>query len=228
MTIKKSPVALQAQMDNCFSKITADMEKEFELNKDKIAQGKADLKFLTWSIQAKAGYNSYAKSWTSFADKLILGADSTDPAILPTLPTLPAMPAIVPAGIRERFIDLANDIAGHKKCTPAILVNLGLEPASTISKSGPSAPVATVKLEAGHPIISFIKNKFTGAQIYKDSGDGNGFVKLDKSNLSKFKDESLLPPSGTAVLWRYRLIYLKGNTEVGDFSNTIEITVTGL
>lgn len=228
MDIKLGIGPLHRQMGNLLSKMDAATCTKFDIDKAELATEIDDYNFLGWVLGAKTAYQSYSKSWTDFADHLVQDVDTNILAILPTLPTLPAVPAVPFVGIRDRFEKFCKKIANHKNCTQAILVNLGVASDPATSKPSIVKPVAKVKLEAGHPLISYKKGDYTGVRIYKDFGDGNGFIKFDKSNLSKFKDDSPLPPADTAVIWRYRLIFLQGNTEVGELSDVIEITVAGI
>ena len=227
MYVEKSLPALHLQMGNFLTKLDANVIDKFGLDKKKIAQSTADWQYIGWSIEAKTAYSSYSKSWTKFGEHLVLDADNGVAVITPTLPVLPAMPAPVPPGIRARFISLAEDIANNSLCTNDILVNLGIAPVQAPVNTQ-LQPEPKLKTEAGHPLISYKKRNQEGAQIYKDSSDGKGFVRFDKATTSKYIDESPLPPSGTAVVWTYKLIFIKGNKEIGNFSNPVSISVVGI
>lgn len=229
MNIELGLGPLYNQMGNCLAKIDQPFIDKFGIDKTKLAVNNKDYVFLGWLIAAKAAYSSLSKSWTDFGKNVVFGDVGVNAAILPVLPVLPATPAIPPTGIRARFVSLAESIANNPNCTNDILVNLGLATAETpATKQTKEKPEVKVKMIAGRPNFTIKIGKHSGAQIYKDSGDGKGFAKFDKTTLSRYKDESPLPAPGTAVIWRYRFILIKGNTEVGDFSDVIEVTVTGI
>ena len=228
MYIEQGLTPLHRQMGNLLAKIDKAFIDKFGIDSVILAIIIADYRFLGWVLEAKTAYHTYSKSWTDFGDHLVYDKDSKSLALLPTMPTMPVTPTVSTIGIRARFESFAQSIADNSNCTHDILVNLGIASDTATTNPAGTKPAAKVALEGGHPIISYTKGKYTGAQLYKDSGDGKGLVKFDKAIQSKYKDETPLPPAGTAVIWRYRLIFIKGNKETGDFSDWIEVTVTGI
>ena len=66
---------------------------------------------------------------------------------------------------------------------------------------------------------------YQGYQVYKDWGDGKGFVHLQVSLHADFVDNSLLPIEGITQTWRYKVIYYLKGEQVGNFSNIVSVTV---
>ncbi len=89
-------------------------------------------------------------------------------------------------------------------------------------------PIVKESLHVGHPFFKYVKSGYEGVQIYKDWGDGKGFVKFDKAINPTYTDNSALPAAGVAVSWKYKFIYLYKEAEVGTPSEIVEVLVTGM
>lgn len=60
-------------------------------------------------------------------------------------------------------------------------------------------------------------------EIQVDRGDGKGWVFLTYDTTPNYTDTAPLPV--TPMKWKYRAIYRLGDAQVGQWSNTMEITV---
>lgn len=193
-----------------------------------IAKIKADRLYLGYEIETRDKYIAYGESWTSHEQALIHGVDNGSISVPPPLPTLAVAPTGVHAGMRDRFSNIAADSKKSTNYTVSIGIDLGIEATVTPFVPANGKPAVKCTLHVGHPFFKYLKDQYQGAQIYKDSGDGKGFVKFDKAISPTYTDNSALPASGVAALWKYRFVYLYQDEEVGTASDIIEITVTGM
>ena len=76
------------------------------------------------------------------------------------------------------------------------------------------------------PLLKWKRGRLPSVQIFADHGDGK-FAFLTSSVLSRFTDHSPLPPRGTAAVWNYKAIYYKDDAQIGQWSKTVSVTVTG-
>ena len=104
---------------------------------------------------------------------------------------------------------------------------LGIYPATVDSLvAAEIKPPLSAKLSpAGHPILHSLKSIYQGYEVYKDWGDGKGFVAFKTSMQADFIDNSDLPVAGITQVWRYKIVYLLKNEEVGNFSDIVSVTV---
>jgi len=193
-----------------------------------IAAIKADAAFLTWVINTRKGYITNGESWTTFGDSLFRGADEGSNAVPPALPSVATMPTLVHPGMRKRFSEIAANCKSSSGYTETIGTDLEIVATDTPFVPGDGKPVVKESLHVGHPFFKYTKGEYEGVQIYKDSGDGLGFVKFDKAINPTYTDNSALPAAGVAVVWQYKFVYLYKDAEVGTASTVIEVVVTGL
>ncbi|WP_156026877.1 hypothetical protein [Sporocytophaga myxococcoides] len=62
--------------------------------------------------------------------------------------------------------------------------------------------------------------------IYVDRKDGKGFVFLVNDATRDYVDNHPLPTGTDTAVWSYKGIFKLKSAQVGEFSNTINITVT--
>jgi len=84
-------------------------------------------------------------------------------------------------------------------------------------------PEIIALLAAGVIDIRWEKFVADGILFEKDSGDGKGFLFLDKDNEPDYQDTTPLP--ATAKVWKYRAMYLIKDKKVGQWSDVVSITV---
>ena len=189
---------------------------------------KADSKYLEWLITAKKAYITIGEAWTSFGDNSIYGTDEGIDVVQPALPTLEAAPPLVHPGFRNRFSALAADCKKSTNYSEDIGINLGIVAVVTPFKPADGKPVVKHSLHVGHPFFRYFKGNYDGVQIYKNWGDGNGFVKFDKAINPTYTDNSTLPAAGVAVVWQYKFVFLYQDEEVGTTTDVVEVLVTGM
>jgi len=187
-----------------------------------------DAKYLGWSIGIRNSYITTGFAWTSFEHLLYNGDKASVDVVPPPIVAYGIVPTAVKPGMRARFSDVCAIIKKDPNYTNAIGLDLGIVEVVPVFVPEEGKPDVTVSLHTGHPFFKYLIDQYQGAQIYKDSGDGKGFLKYDKAIMPTYTDDAHLPASGVAVLWRYKFVYLYGGVEVGSVSSIIEVMVTGM
>ncbi|MFN0080614.1 MAG: hypothetical protein ACKVY0_29450 [Prosthecobacter sp.] len=170
-----------------------------------------------------------AQGWTAEKNYERDGGDSAPAG--QTVPELPAgFPVAVPAGIVRRFRDLVKRLKAIKNYTPPIGQALGIE--GTV-QAGPDLAIIqaiiALSIIGNAVLISWGWQGFSAfldmLELQVDRGDGKGFVFLTYDTTPNYTDTTPLP--ATPTKWKYRAIYRVGDAQVGQWSNTVEITVGG-
>lgn len=148
---------------------------------------------------------------------------------VPTLPVLSPAPAIVPEGMFDRISQLVARIKKSFGYSDNIGEDLGIIPPSSASVDVDTMqPDLQIKLNVGRPRLKWIKGYSDAADVYVDRNDGNGFIFLVRSLKSEFIDTAVLAPSKVFDEWKYKAIYIIGNTPVGLYSNIVTVDVKKL
>ena len=91
------------------------------------------------------------------------------------------------------------------KLSEGIVKDLGIFPSITHEYIETCEPNLTVKLVGGgFPILHCDKLFFEGNEVWKD--EGNGYHKLDTSNLAKYTDTTPLSTTGVWLTFKYKTI----------------------
>ncbi len=184
------------------------------------------------ALDGAEAYSKYTSALVALK-VLMRDSDKTGGAEL-TLPK-PPEPVVfegpVVAGIFEDTSKIVSDIKRSKKYNEVIGKDLRILP---LPEAGGGAggsgdeprPVLVVELQTGRPNILWKKGKFDGIKIHVDRGSGKfEFLAIDTH--PDYLDTHPLPELGKAEIWKYMAIYLKKDAEVGDWSEPVQITVTG-
>jgi hypothetical protein len=97
------------------------------------------------------------------------------------------------------------------------------EPAPNPETTKPE--IKAVLAAGGKVEIQWRKGGFTGVRIEVDRGNGQ-WVFLAVDTEPHYID-TLSPAPGTAVVWKYRAIYLEGDANFGQWSDPASIAVQG-
>ena len=173
-------------------------------------------------------YKEYLGKLTEYKNELRDGvAPGSAASLEPTPPTMGAAPTAVNPGIFTRATSLVLRIKAHNDYTLADGKDLGLEGEEvTDDDLSTIKPIIQVRLvNGGFPEIVWKKKSTDGIDIYVDRGTGN-FIFLATDTVPNYTDTFSLP-SGAAV-WRYRCIYRVDDAQVGQWSDIVSVTVTGV
>jgi hypothetical protein len=227
LLIEKTDAAFNAQLKNFANKIPT-YQTILGATAAEVASSKADSLAMDYTITNQVTTQTFASTYTAFKQLLRKGGDASlgPPPVMPAFAVAPPMPL---PNIEQRFRNLIQRLSHSSGYTKAIGEDLGIEaPDTAASKIALDAgkPVFTIELSSGgHPNLRWTKGKYDGVEIWKDSG--TGFVKLDRDMRPDYIDKSDLPAPGTAAVWRYKMIYLKDDEQIGNWSDPVSVTVYG-
>ena len=201
----------------------------FGLTNDEIKSATDDAALNRWAFQVQTQIQKYSPSITGFKNLLRYGNGSEVLTIIPIPLVFATAPDMVAADDQLRFTKLADKIKANLNYTTDIGKGLGIEGSHTPFVPGEGTPDLTGKnASGGHPLLHYTKSEYEGVQLWKDSGDGKGYVMLNVSNHPDYLDLSALPAAGVSALWKYKAVYLYKGAVVGNWSPVISVTVVGV
>ncbi len=192
---------------------------------EELTEAKNDSIFWDFLMDADNKVSKYAKDFKKTKKLAKTGSKSEVLSGIPDPPDLGSTPHLVPADILLRFRQKAAKAKASPKYTIAIGTDLGIESVHQAFDPQLGKPSLKIKINAGRPILTYVKGNFKGLIIHKDVGDG--YVYLGTALKSKFNDMSNLPDPGTSAIWKYKAIYVWDDKETGHWSDEITIVVKG-
>ena len=189
-----------------------------------------------WTFTVLDDIRQKAQAYTAFRDDLATGKSvASGPLSLPLDLALPPMPAsgtppvtITPEADGFGFVStLGARIKNHADYAVADGDDLGLEgPDQPADDPATTKPALNVKRGSGGSVeLGWPKHGFNATRLEVDRGTGV-FGNLTTSTSAHYTDPVTLAP-GTAAIWKYRAIYLKGDHVFGQWSDGVSIAVTG-
>ena len=201
------------------------------LDAAKVLAFKTSNTFLQFIYSEHINVQLFSQSFTNYKNRLITGPEKDLMGDIPKPPVFPIVPVPVSMGdVRAQFASIIQDCVNSKGFTEDIGILLGfVKPESAAKDVVVVVPNLSVKLTTeGHPILHATKGIYQGYDVYKDSNDGKGYVKLTTSLYPDFVDNSELPAMGAGKTWKYKVIYLLKGEHSGTFSAEVTIGVFGL
>jgi len=197
-----------------------------EVSADDLAQLKAGLDGFDYCLKAQDSANNYSSAL--FAFKRVLRDGPKDAVInAPTLPVLPITPTAFYPDVFGFLGALITRIKRHKNYTEAIGKALNIISAHSPAIDPTSLqPVLTVDFQGGHPTLHWKSNGTDALEIEADYGTGS-FSLISIQLSPGYQDNTALPASGTAAVWKYRAIYRIHDLQVGQWSQILEVGVKG-
>ena len=194
----------------------------------KITQIKRDSIFFDYTLDAANVFKTFSQQMNNYKQLLRKGrGDEVLPAF-PTLPTLAVTPPLALANVQKRFGEIIQDCVRSSNYTKSIGEDLGIEKPETVFDPQAGQPDFEIELNSGgRPNLLWPKGKFQGVEIWKDNSTGQGFKFLDKDFNPDYLDKSDLPAAGTSAVWKYKMIYLYKDEQVGNWSEEVVVTVYG-
>lgn len=172
-------------------------------------------------------YSEFVKKLPQFRNELRDGIeDGATPSVVPTPPVFGAAPAAVAPGIFKRAASIAAVIKSRTAYTEADGLDLGIE-GSEVAKANlvNAKPAISVRLvQGGKPEIVWAKGEFDGIDIYVDRGNG-AWLFLATDSFPNYVDNTPLPTTGTAAVWKYKVIYKYDDEPTGEWSDIVSISV---
>lgn len=213
------------------------------LSATEIAQVVADAQMYDYIINEVSNRKSDYKNVVEFKDILSFAPIGSPIGPVP-VPEIVLAPTAVPAGIFTRTGLLIQTIKSKQAYTTDIGDDLRIIGEEMSADTSLLQPILKVKLATGgHPIISFKKKGMDWLNLYVDRADGQGSRFLKSVKKASYTDTHPLPgsvvtpptpgsPSPTpgsgsnAAVWIYRGVYVKDDTETGQYSAPVSISVS--
>lgn len=197
---------------------------DFTNNEEITTQQDADC--FDYMVRLQEATKQYWISVANLKRRLNHSVQQTFSAVLPAPIDLGPIPPMVADGIFDRVTVLVSRIKMHPAYTVAIGQDLGIVPPPAVPiNPATMMPEFTVTLQGGYPLLKWKKGVSDGVHIYVDRQDGNGMV-LDKRTIkAEYLDTHPLPTGTYAATWKYQIIYLLEDDEVGLPSTIISVNV---
>jgi hypothetical protein len=189
-----------------------------------VTQEAADALFFTYVCNMHHLHTQTTHDWTAYKHQAAHGDNLGD---IPVTPDPGTPPATVPPDIFGRAVKLAVRIKKHPKCTEGIAQDLGIIGPEVIVDPTTCQPILTLSLNAGHPHVGWPKQGMDSLELWKDWGDGKGFVQLTITTNTDYADNSPLPAAGVSAVWKFKGIYRLNDQQVGQWSDVATIGVIG-
>ena len=222
--VQSNDAAFSAQLRNFYNKLLIYFTL-LGFTQAEVDSVKDDSALWDYCLDADNKVEKYAQDYKK--TKALLRKGGKDQVInaMPKAPDLQVAPAMVPVNIQLRFRQAAAKAKASPNYTKAIGSDLGIEAPQQTFDPTLGKPNLSIYLNAGHPEIDYIKGKFSGLAIYKDTGEG--YTLLGTAIKSSYTDNNPLPDAGTSQVWKYKAIYLWKNNEVGFWSDESKVVVSG-
>jgi hypothetical protein len=189
-----------------------------------ITQLAADALFFNYVCDTHNQHTQTTRDWTAYKHQAAHGDNLGD---IPVTPDPGTPPPVVPPDIFGRACKLAVRIKKSPNYTDNIGQDLGIIGAEVIVDPTTYQPILTLSLNAGHPHIGWPKQGMDSLELWKDWGDGKGFVQLTITTNPDYADNSPLPATGTSAVWKYKAVYRLNDQQVGQWSAVATIGVMG-
>lgn len=184
-----------------------------------------DAAMYSYAVQLLDGAHQYWTAVSGIKKQLRSSPQQTTAPVLPAMPSAGTAPAAVNSGIFNRISLLVARIKQSSVYTVAMGQDLNIIPSAPTVNPNDMIPNLTIRLDAGHPLLKWIKGDADGLQLYVDRRDTNGFVALAKVFRNIYLDTMTISANEFTATWDYKGKYLIGDDEVGQFSPVISINV---
>ena len=214
---------LDVWLKNFYAKLVL-YAPQFGITAAELAAVLADSNMLTYIVAQLAIQHNELQKRFEYKRTLIDAELGATLGAFPAFAPIAVAPTAVPAGIVKRIANLVKRIKGMPAYTENVGYDCGIIPVKSnrLTKAA-EKPSFTLSTEAGHPVLKWKKNGVGSVNIYVDRGDGRGFVLLCGCPRAKYVDMYPLPTS--IANWTYKIVYTKGVTEYGLFSDPSSIAV---
>lgn len=168
---------------------------------------------------------SYAEAVTELRNQLRNGG--TKSMSIPKPPATISLPAGAKTDIFGRVRNLVQLIKKHPSYNQSIGEELGVVAPKSVENIHEWKPRLHISLNAGMPVVKWKKGRSHGLKLKVDRGSGT-FELANTCSTSRFTDRHPLPPIGQGAIWRYAGIYVLKDQEVGQYSDVVSVSVTGM
>ncbi len=191
-----------------------------------IIQVQDDANFMAY-VQLKLGESAtYAQDWTKLKDQLRNGEGGDVLGPFPVAPDVSTPPTAVEPNVESRFRKVTSQLKTHANWTDGIAEDLGVIAPESVPDFENYKPKFSAQLAAGQPLIKWKKQQSDGVKIFK-AVDAGSFAFIDIDTKPNWLDKSNSPQAGKVEVWKYKLVYIKNDEEIGKYSDVVEISVKG-
>ncbi len=169
-------------------------------------------------------------SFTSFKTLLLHGNKNEVLGAIPLLPVYPAiLPTVTIANVRGLFSEIVQECIKSPKFTENIGIILGIIDLAPEPKPDEGTAVLAIKLASGgHPLLHVPKGIYQGYEVWRDKGDGKGYIRIATSLYADYLDASELPPVNVSQHWKYKAINIYKGEPTGNWSVEVGVIVYGV
>ena len=185
----------------------------------------ADADMYAYTVQMLEAARQYTQAMSSLKKQLRSSPQQVVMPAMPALPNIGNIPGVVNSGVFNRLVIMVNTIKQHGAYTPTMGTDLGIVAPVIPFNPATMTPDLNIRLEAGFPLLRWKKGDADSVNIYVDRHDNNGFVLLRHTVRNTYLDIEALAPNTYTATWDYKLRYMIGDDEVGNFSPIISINV---
>jgi hypothetical protein len=187
----------------------------------------ADSDYLEYVLKCLGIMQNAAQQWTGWKD-LTRDGGTLPTAGAPVPPTLPAVVTAVAPGVEVRFRALVKQIKANANYNPSIGEALGIEGAhQTPPDYTTLQPQIDVTLNGNQVNVDWGWGGNAAfldlCELQVDRGDGKGFGLLAYDTTPGYTDTTPFPAA--PVKWIYRAIYRVADSQVGQWSLPVSVTV---
>jgi len=209
---------------NEFTQKLAGYTATFSLTAGQILQNSQDNLWLNRTLTNVAVYKDEANEWVAFKDILFYSAQGVPNPGEPTNPVMAIAPLGLLTGIIPRWQNLVEYIKGHFNYTEAIGQDLGI--VGTTDIGAPKPELTARDLGFGQAEVDSTKDIYDGVDLYGQVGNEMVWTYLGRDNFPPYVDNRALKVPGQPEERRYRAKFVKNDVQVGDWSDTVAVTVT--
>lgn len=166
----------------------------------------------------------YSKTATTFKKNLFKSTQTFSP--LPVAPDFNNAPGMR-FNIFGEIAKLVQTIKSHPNYNTTMGENLGIIGEDTTFDPSTLKPELKIEYRVNRPVLKWTKGETDGIRIEVDRGAG-AFSFLAIDTIPDYEDTHPLPPLGQTAIWKYRAVYIIKDQPEGQYSDTKEVTVTGL
>ena len=191
---------------------------------DEKAEAVADAAYMAWIVKTDEDAETNKLAWKAFEMLARDGAADVPVLIPPAAIVIATAPTLVAPGIQRRFAEKAAKAKANPKCSEAVQKDLGIYTSPDVVAA--TTPDLKVAEQAGHPELIFYKHGFLVINLYRDAGTGYGAAPFKTLTKSHFVDYDL-PPVGVTAHYKYKIVFVENDVEIGNFSPEVSINVIG-
>lgn len=192
-----------------------------------LATLKDDVAFLSYLLLVMVpAYRAKAQEVTAYKDLVKDGPAGAAGGTVPVAPTLPKSPTVVVPGVIPRIQSLVQRIKNAPGYTEAIGRDLGIVgPTADQAVADHEKPTfKAVALADGRVRLDWVKGKADGVRVESRRGNEAEWTVLGDDRFSPFHDARPSLTPGQSEYRFYRLMYLKKDNLVGEYSDMVSAT----